>query len=462
MQQAINIPQLSAVKVNHKVVLGLIFVSSLLYLLTMTATQSTWINADHDGNNYVMGAKYLVLTHPTGAPLFNLINWVLIRLPLLETDYFRLALWSAVASAGTATLLFHMTKRILAPGIFLAAGVVVSQSTIVETYALITFVMLLAYYLRTKGHFRASYILLGLGLAIHHLPLWQAIIFLADDYLRKNSLKNFFWIFVALPFYAYIPLANREPYLWTNGESVRAYLDYFGAQSGLIMGLAVVPSANLLMRISDISILFITGFGAALPILFLATLSGFKKKQWVLPILVWTFALYYFTMVTGTAYIYILPTMAFGVLLIARYPIGGVVRAVVVIFLGFTMLWNLNHYDIGNNLDAELSATNFYEQVIQLPDNSVVYSGTRGWQRGAIWLYNYENNQTTRIVSVSALALNDEEKQNGLQSLKDGLSRNQLYRSVDTNAELKQAQLIPWHPTMDEMIDAVRLEKGED
>ena len=462
MQQAINIPHLSTIKPSYWIVASLVFVSSLLYFLTMTASNSTWVNADHDGNNYVMGARYLVLTHPTGAPLFNIVNWVLIRLPFLGTDYFRLALWSAVASAGTATLLFHMTKRILAPGIFLAAGVVVSQSTIVETYALITFIMLLAYYLRMKGHYRASYILLGLGLAVHHLPLWQAIIFLADDYLKRNSLKTFLWIFVALPFYAYIPLANREPYLWTNGESVRAYLDYFGAQTGLIMGLAVVPTDNLFMRISDISILFITGFGATLPILFLATFSITKKKQWVLPILVWTFALYYFTMTTGNAYIYMLPTMAFGALLIAHYPIGGVVRATVVIFLGFIMIWNLNHYDIGNNLDAELSATNFYEQVIQLPDNSVVYTGVSGWQRGSIWLYNYENNQTTGLVSVSALALNDEEKQNGLQFLKDGLSRNQLYRSVDTNAELKQAQLIPWHPTMDEMIRAVRLEKGED
>ena len=462
MQQAINIPQLSAIKPSYWIVASLVFVGSLLYLLTMTANNSTWVNADHDGNNYVMAAKYLVVTHPTGAPLFNLTNWVLIRLPLLGTDYFRLALWSAVASAGTATLLFHMTKRILAPGIFLAAGVVVSQSTIVESYALITFIMLLSYYLRTKGHYRASYILLGIGLAVHHLPIWQAIIFLADDYLRKNSLKSFLWIFIALPFYAYIPLANREPYLWTNGESFRAYLDYFGSQSGLIMGLAAVPADNLIMRISDISILMITGFGAALPILFLATFFGLKKKQWLLPVLAWAFALYYFTMTTGSAYIYILPTMAFGAVLIARYPIGGIARAVIISVLAFTMVWNLNHYDIGNNLDAELSATNFYEQVIQLPDNSVVYSGTRGWQRGSIWLYNYENNQTTGIVSVSALALNEEEQLEGLQSLKDGLSRNQLYRSVDTNAELKQAQLILWHPTMDEMISAVRLAKGED
>ena len=462
MQQAINIPQLSAIKPNYWIVVSLVFTGSLLYFLTMTASNSTWVNADHDGNNYIMGARYLVLTHPTGAPLFNIINWVLIRLPLFGTDYFRLALWSAVASAGTATLLFHMTKRILAPGIFLAAGIVVSQSTIVEVYALITFVMLLAYYLRTKGHYRASYILLGLGLAVHHLPLWQAIIFFADDYLKKNSLKTFFWIFVALPFYTYIPLANREPHLWTNGESVRAYLDYFGAQTGLIMGLAVVPANNLFMRISDISILFITGFSAALPILFLATFSQLRKKQWILPALVWVFAFYYFTMISGNAYIYMLPTMAFGALLISRYRLSAITQVVILVMVLYGIVWNLNHYDIGNNLDAELSATNFYEQVIQLPDNSVIYVGVSGWQRGSIWLYNYENNQKTGLVSVSALALNDEERQNGLQSLKDGLSYNQLYRSVDTNAELKQAQLIPWHPTMDEMIKAVRLEKGED
>lgn len=460
MQRTGLITYIYTFSISPRVALGLVFSATLIYFLWMTAPESTWVNADHDGNNYVMGGKFLVLTHPTGAPLFNLLNWVLIRLPLPGSDYYQLAVWSAVASAATATLLFHMTKRLLAPGLFMASGVVVSQSTIVEAYALITLMMVFAYYLHTKERHSWKYVVLGLALAIHHLPGWVAVLFLADDYLNRRSLKNFFWIFLALPWYAYIPLANREPYLWTKGESFSAYLDYFGSQTGLIMGLAIVPPDNLWMRLHDFGILLITGFGAALPFLFIATVVRSYKKYWLLPALTWVFALYYFTMVTSNAYIYMVATMAFGALLVGRYPISTGPRTIIYGVILATMVWNVNHYDIGVNLDAELSAHNFYEQVRFLPADAVVYTGVSGWQRGAIWLYNYENEQQTGIVSVSALALSEEEKLEGLHQLKRGLNQGLLYRSVDTNAELKQAQLIPWRPTEDEMIRAVRLEEG--
>jgi hypothetical protein len=273
--------------------------------------------------------------------------------------------------------------------------------------------------------------------------------------MNKRDLRNPLWILIALPFYAYIPLVNRPPYLWTEGESFKEYLDYFAAQSGLIGGLAIVPPDNLWMRLSDSGILLATSFAAAIPFLIF---SIFNKKNGILIPLTLIFFLYYFTMITSNAYIYMLPTVAFGALLISRYKIDYVSRILIYIIALTLIAWNLQHYDIGNNLDKELSATNFYQQVEQLPQDAVVYTGVSGWQRGSIWLYNYTNN--TDMKSVSALALSEKDKLIGLQNLQIGLTKGVLYRSVDTNAELKQARLEPWHPSIDEMYEAVRLERG--
>ena len=143
-------PYLTSLLSSSKLPYFIIFGLTLSYFLWMTATDSTWVNTDSDGNNYLAAARYLVLTHATGAPLFNLVNWLLIRLPLPGTDFFQLAIWSAVFSAGTATLLYHITKNYLAPLIFIASGVVVSQSTILELYAPVAFLMVLSYYFHTK------------------------------------------------------------------------------------------------------------------------------------------------------------------------------------------------------------------------------------------------------------------------------------------------------------------------
>lgn len=419
---------------------------AFIYLASLTGQYMTWVNADHDATNYIISAKYLRLSHPTGAPLFNLMNAGLIRITP-GSDYFALAIWSAVFSGLTAGLLFKMTKNLLVPGVFLASATVVSQSTIVEAYAVITFLMVLAYYFHTKDMHRAKYIAIAVGLAIHHLPILLIPPFFAWDYLNGKDRRNVLFVLLALPWYLYIPIFNREPYIWIKGNYLKAYIDYFGAQGGLLGGLAIWPPENLIMRMKDITVITLAGFGAAIPFIFLGMRERFRNKDWLLPIIFVIPAAYYFTMLTSNAYIYMLPVFAYGSLLLT----GGKIYSRIIIAVGIVTLLIINAqaYDIGNNLDPEYVAQAYYDRLEELPGDAVIYTYLNGWERGAIWLHNEDFGTNQR--SVSKLWISETDRDQRIRDIEYGLENGVLYHSVDVDQTIKHSIIELWNPTLEEV-----------
>ncbi len=448
-----------------------VFTAAFLYLWSLTAPDSTWVNADHDGNNYIMGAKYLVLTHPTGAPLFNLLNWVLIRLPMPGTEYFALAIWSAIFSAGTATLLWHLTRNFVAPLVFLASGLVVGQSTIVETYAMVSFLMVLSYYFHTRDRHSLKYAVIGIGLAVHHLPFLMVPAYIIWDNREaygkgiwapsRQSLKHAAWILIALPFYLYIPIFNREPFLWTTGTDIKAVATYFGSQGGLIGGLAIRPMDNLFGRFHDMGLILLVGFAASLPLLIWAFYDHIKTKKWLLPVLVVLPSVYYFTLLTPNAFIYMVPAFAFGAIMIGGLRRAAITKTLVALMSILLMIANTQFYDIGDTLDPNLSAAAFYDQLGSLPNDAVVYSGVNGWERAAVWLYNFDHPESERQ-SISTLVLSKREAVSFLTTAQEARDKGVLYRSVDIEPRIKRSFIIPWmNPTDEELIEAIRIDTDD-
>ncbi|MCK9598443.1 MAG: DUF2723 domain-containing protein [Sphaerochaeta sp.] len=400
----------------------LVLVCSLGYFIALAAPDMTWVNVDSDGSAYINAAKHWALTHPTGAPLYNMFNWFIVRIPI-GAEYWRLCMVSAIAAGVTSMFLYLLAKRytpnrlkaLIAPLVFCASGVVVSQATILDTYALITMMSVLAFWFHVKGMHRAKYLTIGLGIGIHHLILIPlGVLWIADVIARRKAGLRvvrpamFMWLFGFL-FYAYVPLANHPPYNWIEGETFGNYLNYFFSQGGLIGGLSI-NTGDLVMRMQDFIVITAVSFGISGLLILPAIVTAFKQKdmEGVLLFFLFIFPLFYYaTNMAPQVYTYTMPAFAFGGLLAVKgsqyftlkrmqVALPALVAVTSVFLIGF----NIQTYDIGRNLDRDMVMVRYYESLDELPDGAYVWTENGGWWRGTVWLYNSDKGRDLTILPV--------------------------------------------------------------
>src|SRR3990167_3287047 len=290
--------------------IALIFALALAYFAFMLPRDITWVSVGSDGPDYMLAAKYFRVAHPTGEPLYTLLGAVGVRLVRMGSEGWRYSLLSAVFSAGTAAILYAATRRIVAPLVYLASGIVVSQSTILELYAPVTFFIVLAWWLHDMGYRAWGYAAIGLGLAVHHLAGFMFLGLLGKDYIQKQSLWTAGWaILIGLPWYAYIPLANRPPYVSVAGESLADYKSFFLSQGGLLGGLAVLSerfalSEDFRERLWDLARILLA-LGPGLVVLMLAVKAGVRGRRMLLPTVMLGITAYWFTDLDPRVYTYL-------------------------------------------------------------------------------------------------------------------------------------------------------------
>lgn len=424
----------------------LVFIISTVYFTIMTAPDMSWVNCASDANTYLRSAKFVELSHPTGAPLFNMFNWLVLKMFPFGNEFWRLSMVSAICAGIIAVLVFTLAKRysdnpwkrLIAPLVFCASGMVVSQATIIETYMPMTLIWTLAFLFYTRGQHKAKYITLALGIGIHHLALIPlGIFFIADMVRLKNQGKmipiepKMFLPLLGLLFYIWIPFANSPPYNWIEGNSFSSYLNYFFSQGGLIGGLAVTQP-DAILRLQDY--IAVDGLSFALSGLLIipAIIWAFKQKNIecrILFFLVIFVMVYYLTDMAPQVYRYQVVGFPFAALLavkgseiITKQWLQKAVVIAVVCSSVFLMGFNIQNYDIGRNLDKDMVARQYYNSLSELPQNCSVWTEHGGWWRGTVWLYNSEHNTDIKIIPVFGNKYDE-----NIQFAKDALNSNTLW-----------------------------------
>jgi len=452
---------LSRIEVNAKIFVAMVILGlSLAYFFYLMAPDMTWANVGYDAPNYVASAEELRLSHPSpGSPLYNLFNAGWIRMLPGDNSFWEIGLVSVISSSLIAMLLFLISKSIIPTLVWLASGVVVSQSTIVESYTLVSLFMLGAYWLYKSEKRFLAYSLLSFGVMVHHLAIIPIIIFAIRDlwlYFNvpedttfvqaltgkdKPSLKPFLGILVAVPLLAYIPLANREPFIWIGGESIGDYYRYWFSQGGLLGGLSVVPYNDLLERVGDFLIVVLGSVGIVLPFIYL---SFKKSKDWLLVALAITPMIYYATNLAPQVYTYVVPSIMFvGLLAAGKVDWSNIskIRPILIVniipllvlpsLVGLNIVWY--------NQDSSSSALTFYNSLDKLPKDSFVWSGSRGWEKQTVELYNYRNSTNIDTINVRK-SFRSEEDRNHAIHVSD--SEGKLYRTVVTDLSTYEVVLI--------------------
>lgn len=366
---------------------------ALAYFIWLAAPDVTWINTDSDAGIYLWSTREWGLSHPTGAPLYNIVGNLINQGADLQEAAQRLAIFSAVTAALTALVLYRETKSWVAPGVFMAAGVVVSQSTIVETYAPVTLTIALAWHWRNSP--KLFPVAMALGMGIHHLIGFTVLPLMIWRYYRVGQGSGFpvvsrydsIGFLVGVAWYAaYFPFAVRPEAAWSDS----AVLDYFFGQGFLTGGLDPIESGY--QRIRELVFVLAGGFGFSLIVLM------WKIKDRFLIWLMLSYVIYYGTNLAPQTYVYVVPVFVFGGIALARMELGRYQKAIVYVTIPMLLAFNVFAYDIGRTLDqSPTSARQFIESVEKLPDESTIISIGRGWERGLLW--NRESENQVRIIT---------------------------------------------------------------
>ncbi len=367
----------------------------------------TWMNTDSDGIHYVYSAEWLYPSHKTSAPLFLLLGRLFLFLPF-GTEAWRVGLISVLASTITAVFVYlairyHTSNRfyaLIGVLVFGGSALVISQSTIVETYALVTMFCVGAYYFSLKKRWWLCSVMLGAGLAVHTLGIVPVMLIMLFN--KDYRCYEYFAVIMAfLLFYLYIPITtviNHPPDMWGNTTIKSFFWDNYSTTLMLLGGLSIWDFPK---RILDT--IGILGVSLGLAIIPIATM--FKPLK---SLLLWLFILPIVLFATNLAmqtYVYVMPSIAFGAIL----AMIGLSRmrfwwtyAVGIVAVGL-LIFNANYFDLGRTLDPELSANKFYTQELaKVPDGQILMP-QYGWEWASIIPFNKRENRNIIAVSVDTL-----------------------------------------------------------
>lgn len=376
----------------------LCFVVASAYFISLSATFPTFFNADSDAPLFIIASKYLRLGHPSpGYPLYALLGFGWLQITPFWTDVTSLTIFNALASGAVAAVLYLITRSFLAPLLWMSAGLAVSQSTILEQYCLTILFMVTSYYFYSKDKRSLAYAIASFGVMINNQAALCILVYIANDLYRHKSLKPMLWSLISLPLLAYIPLVNREPYFVIEGNSLKDYWLYFFGQRGVILGISVIPTDNLVERLWDLTRILIGGLGVSL-ILVALCIKKVWKESFVLPLLFILPLFYYVTILNPWAYTYALPGIAFGAILASSYN-WKFVKNVCIVGSILLIVINFAWYDFGRTLDKDKTAVQFLETLDSLPSNAVIINHKTFTTTMWISLYNLENDKELYYLS---------------------------------------------------------------
>lgn len=382
-------------------ILGFVLIAFIL--INNVAPDMTWINTDSDGIHYTYSAEYLYPSHKGSSPLYLLVSNVILRIPV-GTEFWRMAMLSAISGiVGSFLIYLIIRKKIdaklsrayacIGALIYGGSALAISQNTIVEVYPLVTTVCLGIYYFCLKKKWLTSSILIGVAGAIHPTSM-LVILPMLIGYKELRAWRRLGVMALFILFYLYIPLTNRPPYMWFPSNSSGGIFGFVkDTASTALMLTGSLAIQDFPKRILDTVGLVLLNFAI---VGIIPLVVAFKNgKRWYRDVLFWVMAvpaIYYLTDLAPQTYVYLQPTIAFGAVAMAI----GLSRmnkkwamATTVCVCVFA-LFNFFYFDIGKNLDPNLSATEYYKvELAKVPDGQILMP-YYGWEWAAIFRYNKE------------------------------------------------------------------------
>lgn len=272
-------------KTNASIVPLAIFGIALLYYGVLSAKDFTWLFVSQDSGDWLTASTIWIVPQPYGSPLYiflgHLLNLLPGGLPLKMT-----LLLSVLPSAITVSLVYLIAlevtgKRftaVISSAVLLGAAVFLTQSIILEEYALTAMFLVLAYFTYLKGHKKLMLLALGCATAVHIIGLVFFMLWAWVEFANWRAWWKYLWIylFVGIVPYIYVPIlmALQAPPFMAGYWSFEALWQYlFRTTNAVVFQISVF----------DFPLRFMLGVGVTVVSLGIATIPamiGFWKRPW--------------------------------------------------------------------------------------------------------------------------------------------------------------------------------------
>ena len=420
----------------------------------------TFMNKAADSMGYIYSAKYLFPSYQTSPPLFLLLGHLFLMIPV-GTEAWRMAFMSLLASMITCLFVYLIVKKmtsnkwyaVIGVAIFGLAAIVVSTTSIVETYPLVTMFATGALWFALCKKWKTMAAMLGAGAAVHMLGVIAVIIFFVGFKEYRKSWKVWGITLLFALFYLYIPITNlHAPAMWApkSMSGVMGILSsLFATVVTLIGGISVWDLPKRILDIGGIVGVSV-GVVSTIPIIFYFILN--RGKKYYKDVIFWLSVMPIFFSISSldmNMFDYTFMAMPFLAILASvglwrmdikwsgiwtKVLIGTTVVAVV--GLG---CFNGYYFNIGVTEDPNMSANEFYyTELPKLPSNAI-FMPIYGWDWEATYLYNRDHKENIYPIQMGLLTVPAYRN----QLMADGIKMTVIVsKENDSEAEFTMARSI--------------------
>lgn len=305
---------------HKKLMPWLVFLVAFCYYVALSAKSWTWIFVSGDSGDWLASSIWWFVPQPMGSPLFLVLGHILDffkgDLVLKET-----ILLSCLPAAVTVALIYSVTLKLvgkqayalLASLMLLGAGLFLTQSTVIEEYALASMLVVLSYYFYLKDRQNLSVAALGLGVAVHVVVLPIALLWLYVERARWKQWLRCSWLFVLCGIVPYllIPwmMMLESPPLITGYWSFANLKEYLFNTSGVIVG--QISVFDFPVRLLRFLTYILAGLGLGLVGLLWAYAKPVPKHILLIFAVLGFIAWYYLTNLDPSTWTFLVYTMPF-------------------------------------------------------------------------------------------------------------------------------------------------------
>ena len=260
----------------------LIFSGAFAYYCLLSAKQFTWLFASGDSGDWLAASNMWFVPQPYGSPLYITLGHFL---NMLGGDLVikMTVILSCLPSAITVMLVYLIVKKLstekaawIASVVLLGAGIFLTQSTVLEEYAIATMFLVAGYYFYLLDKKLLVAVSLGLGTAIHIVVPIIAGIWLLVMRKEWRSWAKVMPIFIVLGFAPYLLIiylmTTDAPRFLAGGLSWQALNSYLGS-TGVFGSLSII---DLPIRTLSFAAVTLMSFGLATVPFF----KIFKRRPW--------------------------------------------------------------------------------------------------------------------------------------------------------------------------------------
>ncbi len=388
------------------IAIGLI---ALAYYLFLCCKDYTWIFASGDSGDWLAAANMWLVVQPYGSPLYILLARAISFLPFSLPAAMTILL-SVIPSVITVVFVYLITVKIsgkkllgiTASVVLLGSAVFLSQSTVVEEYALAVMFVVLAYWFYLKDKKVLTALMLGLGTAVHIVPLAIAGLWMLLHIKQISTWIKPLLVFVAsgiLPYglTLYLLAGAGYPFLGGYGLSLAAFKSYIST-TGVFGSLTIFQFPD---RLVDFIAIILTSFGIAI----IPAIAFFKKRPWemwqkLIFVVIFFSLWYYLTCLDPTSWTFVSYASPFiaitAALGIAKLNKPRLTQMVIVGAIALMLLNSIVFNAAILNKQSPI-ATDYYNNIMALPDGSALVLNRGGFESMAVMYAISEGKNITPI-----------------------------------------------------------------